>query len=34
MTVRVTERQLVARRCECGATRCGEAAAAVAAPVS
>ena len=33
MTVRVTEHQLVARRCGCGATTCGAAPAAVTAPV-
>ena len=33
MTVRVTEHQLIARRCACGATTCGTAPAGVTAPV-
>src|SRR3954447_6415983 len=32
MTVRVTEHQLIARRCECGATTCGTAPEGVTAP--
>ena len=33
MTVRVTEHQLIARRCDCGATTCGAAPEGVSAPV-